>query len=66
MIEEPKERRTCIDCGVTSPVANTSHTLISKQGWRLIRVKGPNDEAALEWRCPVCWKNHRSRSGYPT
>jgi hypothetical protein len=60
---------SCIDCGVSSPVTNTSYTRVSLAGWRSIRKRRTVtvgllgrrfDHWTIQWRCPVCWGAYRA------
>jgi hypothetical protein len=53
-------RRTCADCGATSPETQTQYTLIAKYGWRVVRTHGVG-QVGIEWRCPTCWAQYKSR-----
>jgi hypothetical protein len=54
-------KRTCIDCGESSPEAESQYTLI-KQGWRVVPVKEDTGRIAGEWRCNACWQRYKTRS----
>jgi len=52
---------TCVDCAAKAPQTNTQHTLISNSfGWRLSRRVQPGGTTTLEWRCPSCWRKHKT------
>jgi hypothetical protein len=54
-------RQTCADCGQQPPATETNYTLISaRHGWRLSRSVDPNGVKLMKWRCPDCWKKHRT------
>jgi hypothetical protein len=57
-------RRTCADCGTTSPETQTQYTLIAKYGWRVVRTHGVG-QVGIEWRCPACWAHFKSRQPAP-
>jgi hypothetical protein len=55
---------TCVDCKREAPPTNTENTLISAQhGWRLLRKRLDNGGVLLEWRCGLCWSEHKARTG---
>jgi hypothetical protein len=53
-------RETCADCKAESPETPTHYTLIAEHGWRLVRPARPGS-SAVEWRCPSCWTQYKSR-----
>jgi hypothetical protein len=53
--------QTCVDCGRQPPQTETNYTLISaRHGWRLSRSVDPSGLRVMKWRCPDCWKKHRT------
>jgi hypothetical protein len=53
--------QTCADCGEQPPATETNYTLISaRHGWRLSRGVDANGHKVMKWRCPDCWKKHRT------
>jgi hypothetical protein len=60
--DEPKNVRTCNDCGTQSPEVETNYTLISsRHGWRLHRSLDAAGRTLMQWRCPECWARFRNR-----
>lgn len=61
--DESKARNEarCIDCGSLPPPTDPDNTLISRHGWRLTRAVDGDGRKRMEWRCPECWKEYRSK-----
>jgi DNA-directed RNA polymerase subunit RPC12/RpoP len=57
------EQYKCADCGVESPPTETNYTLISKEhGWRMTRTVDADGGFSVEWRCPTCWPQYKTRT----
>ena len=56
-----ESKQTCADCGQQPPATETNYTLISaRHGWRLSRSVEPSGVKVMKWRCPDCWRKHRT------
>lgn len=54
--------RSCVDCGVTAPITETTNTLMGPlHGWRLTLRVGSDGRRVGDWRCPECWAVARKR-----
>lgn len=63
---DKQSRQTCCGCGIkppqTSEGENESSTLLSTRfGWRVVRSSNAEGRSDVEWRCPACWEDYRSR-----
>jgi hypothetical protein len=48
--------RSCVDCGATAPLTETTNTLMGPlHGWRLTLRVAPDGRRVGDWRCPDCW-----------
>lgn len=55
--------RSCVDCGVTAPITETTNTLMGPlHGWRLTLRVAADGRRVGDWRCPDCWALVRKRA----
>jgi len=55
--------RSCVDCGATAPITETTNTLMGPlHGWRLTLRVAEDGRRVGDWRCPDCWANLRKQT----
>jgi hypothetical protein len=61
------KKQCCCGCGIKPPRnaagdSEESSTLLSVRfGWRVARRHDTSGHNDIEWRCPACWEDYKSR-----
>jgi hypothetical protein len=58
-----KKPIACVSCHTAAPSLDESSTLMSRLGWRLLRVVALTGEQDIAWRCPPCWVAYKRGGG---
>jgi hypothetical protein len=59
--EEPiRVAPKCKNCGAEAPIVSSSHSLISKRGWRLVLEVDASGRRVGAWHCPECSTRRRA------